>query len=138
MKTILDTIAKQGFGIQGKAVTATDISQTNKELSQFGFPEIPLEYQTFLLQCNGILHDNRCLWGIDNTKHFMYDILGENLMSPLTNPNEILLLGNTSNTFLAWEASKKRYSIIDKPSFMVLHNFHNFTDALKYILKIND
>ena len=138
MKTILDIISQPEFGIQGKTVTAADIAQMNEELSQFGLPEIPPEYQTFLLQCNGISHDGRCLWGIDTAKHFMYDILGENLMSPPPNPDETLLLGNTSGTFLAWETSTKRYSIIDKSSFMVLHNFSNFTDALKYILKIND
>lgn len=138
MKNLLDIISEPGFGIQGRPVTAADIFQMNTELSNLGLPQIPSEYQKFLLECNGISRDGRCLWGIDTAKHFMYDILGENLMSPPPDSEEMLLLGNTSNAFLAWDALKKRYSVIDKSSFMVLHSFNNLTDAIKYILKIND
>lgn len=138
MKKLIEIINTPGFAIQGKPVSDTDITQTNDELTDCGLPVIPKDLADFLRQCNGALRDGRCIWGIDNNKHFMYDILGENLTSGNPAPEDILLFGSTCRTFTAWLCSEKKYAIVDKSSFMVLHKFNNFIEAVKYILEIDD
>ena len=138
MRNLLNIINTPGFSVQGKPITPNDIALINNELIECNLPTLPDEVASFLLQSNGILHDGRCLWGIDNEHRFIYDILAENLMSNNPTPQDLLLLGATTTTFLAWQIPQKCYSVIDKTSFMVLHNFNNFVEAVKYILKIND
>lgn len=138
MNQLLNIINTEGFGIQGSPITPNDIATVNNELTECNLPTLPEEVASFLLQNNGILHDGRCLWGIDNEHRFIYDILAENLMSNNPTPQNTLLLGATAHTFLAWRLPEKCYSVVDKTSFMVLHNFNNFIEAVKYILKIND
>ena len=138
MEKLINLINTSGFAVQGKPISDTDIIQTNNELADCGLPLLPQGVTEFLLQCNGVLRDGRCIWGIDNDKHFMYDILGENLISENPNSKDILLLGNTCRTFIAWLSPEKKYAVIDKSSFMVLHKFNNFIEAVKYILEIND
>lgn len=138
MNELIKLINTSGFAVQGKPISDSDIDQTNEELADCSLPSLPQDVSDFLLQCNGVLRDGRCIWGIDNDKHFMYDILGENLTAGEHIPDDILLLGATGKTFVAWLSIKKKYAIIDKYSFMVLHNFNNFIEVVKYILEIDD
>ena len=125
-------------GITGTPLDEDDITQTMQELAAGGMPAIPEEMLAFLRHYNGFLYDGRCIFGIDNRRHFLYDLLGENLAADNPEPANILLLGATDMTYIAWLNEPKRYCIIDKATFMVLHKLKSFNDAVEYILKIND
>ena len=122
----------------GTPLSEADITLTKQEFAAGTLPEIPEDVWNFLHIYNGFLYDGRCIFGIDNEHHFIYDILGENLAVNNPQPDNILLLGSTDMTYIAWFQSEKNYAIIDKSSFIVLHKFKDFDDAVKYILKIDD
>ncbi len=138
METLQQKINLLEGGITGTPLDEDDITQTLQELAAGGMPAIPEEMLAFLRRYNGFLYDGRCIFGIDNKHHFLYDILGENLAADNPEPNNILLLGSTDSTYVAWLQNKKYYAIIDKSTFLVLHRLKNFTNAVKYILKIDD
>ena len=97
-----------------------------------------MEVLSFLKYYNGFLAEGRCIFGIDTNKHFLYDILAENIMANNPHHEDILILGQTSETYIGWYAPKQDYLLIDKSTFMVLHKFKDFKQAIKYILKIDD
>ena len=134
----LERIKQLDYGVTGTPLNKTDILREQSSLTSCGFPDIPDEVVYFLQHYNGFLSENRCIFGIDTKKHFLYDILAENILADTPNHSDTLILGQTSETYIAWLASKQNYLLIDKSTFMVLHKFKNFTEAVKYILKIND
>lgn len=138
MQELLNTINTLDDGKTGTPLTEQDIKQTRQEFAAGNIPAVPEEVWQFLRIYNGFLYDGRCIFGIDNKHHFLYDILGENLAADNPEPNNILLLGSTDSTYVAWLQNKKYYAIIDKSTFLVLHRLKNFTNAVKYILKIDD
>lgn len=138
MQKLLEKINSFDYGVTGKPVTDKDISQYQENLSDCSYPNIPSDVVLFLKHHNGFLCEGRCIWGINTKENYLYDILGENVMSQNPNPDELLLLGATEMTYIGYFASTDTYSMIDKSSFMVLHDFNNFVEAAKYILKIDD
>ncbi len=138
MKELIDKIKLLDFGITGDELSSSAIIHEQTALKSCGFPQIPDEVLEFLKYYNGFLAEGRCIFGIDIKRHFLYDILGENVTAENPNPNDILLLGTTATTCIAWRASKQDYLLIDKSTFMVLHKFKDFKQAVKYILKIDD
>ena len=77
-------------------------------------------------------------FGIDSENHFFYDILGENLNAELEDASDILLLGETDLTWIAWLKKENSHAIVDKDTQMVLHKLDNFTNAVRYVLQIDD
>ena len=138
MKTLLKQIERLDFGITGTPLTPTDLKQTQKELKEFDLPQLPTDVVDFLHFYNGFMREGRCLFGIDTTKHFIHDIIGENLDAELSQHQDILLLGDSETVWVAWVKSQKTYFIIDKATQTMLHRLSNFADAVRYILQIND
>lgn len=138
MQELLNLINQLDYMDTGTPLTDADIASNQALMNEANLPAIPQEVLAFLKHYNGCRSEGRTLWGIDAKRHFVFDILGENTALSRPNPSEILLLGETETTYVGWLPHKKRYSIIDKASFMVLHNLNNFCDVVKYILKIND
>lgn len=138
MKQLLEHIKQLDYGVSGPKLNNTDILREQSSLKSCGFPPIPDEVVDFLQHHNGFLTEGRCIFGIDTKKHFLYDILAENVMANNPRHEDILILGQTSETYIIWLESKQNYLLIDKTTFVVLHKFKNFTEAVKYILKIND
>lgn len=138
MDTLLKEINSLRCGFIGTPLTDADIDLFQKELSESGFNTLPEIVITFLKHYNGFLLENRCFWGINTNEHYTNDILGENAIAQNPQPNDLLLLGSTETTYIGWFKSTNNYSMIDKNDFMVLHNFNNFQNAVRYILKIDD
>lgn len=138
MDTLLKEINSLRCGFTGKPLTNEDINLFQKELSESGFNTLPKIVITFLKHHNGFLLENRCFWGINTNEHYTNDILGENAIAQNPQPNNLLLLGSTETTYIGWFKSTNCYSMIDKSDFIVLHNFNNFQNAIRYILKIDD
>ena len=112
------------------------VEESNEVLSASNRPEIPTDVIEFLHKYNGISCNDGCVWGVDGKKHTLYDILAENLVANNKSPEEILLLGENTMTYIAWNQSTKRYSMLDKSTFLELHNFASYAEAVSYILKI--
>ncbi len=138
MKKLLSQIADLDYGITGCSLEQTDINLFQNELSSAKYPPLPKEVLLFLLTYNGFCRESCCIWGINKQHNSLNDILSENNHSHNPIPTELLLLGSTDYCYIGYHQTSKIYSMIDKSSFMVLHNFKNFADAVRYILKIND
>ena len=138
MQKLFNQINNLNHGITGPQITETDIADYQQELSAAGYPTIPDPVQVFLLKHNGFMSEGRTVFGINKNKHFIYDLIGENNFANVPSPADTLLLGSTETTYIAYFKSSHTYSMIDKSTFMVLHDFNNFQDAIRYILKIDD
>ena len=73
METLQQKINLLEGGITGTPLDEDDITQTLQELAAGGMPAIPEEMLAFLRRYNGFLYDGRCIFGIDNKHHFLYD-----------------------------------------------------------------
>lgn len=138
MQKLLQQINQLDYGIIGNPVEKSDIAKFQFELSQKNLPLLPSDFIEFLKNFNGFCAEGNCIWGINTLKHSFNDIFSENLHSHNPTPDNLLLLGATETSYIGYFKSSKQYSMIDKDSFMVLHNFKNFTDAVRYVLRIND
>lgn len=138
MKKLLSQIEMLDYGITGTSLDKLSVKREQAALTSCGMPAIPEEVLSFLGRYNGFLVEGRCIFGIDVNKHFLYDILGENLAANNPSYQDILLLGATSGTYIGWACKLQHYLLIDKSTFMVLHTFKNFADAVRYILQIDD
>ena len=138
MNNLFNEINKIRFAVTGSALSDKDIISFQKELIEEGYNQLPCDVITFLKKHNGFLFENRCLWGINPNKKYRYDIIGENNLAENPIPNDLLLLGSTETTYIGWHKSTDSYSIIDKYDFSMIHQFNNFQNAVRYILKIDD
>ena len=126
------------YGKTGKPLQEQDIVATQTALKEMNFPQLPQDVIAFLKIYNGFRTEGRTIFGIDSQKHFFYDILGENLNAELEDASDILLLGETDMTWIGWVVSKNSYAIIDKDMHCVLHGLDSFTNAVRYVLQIDD
>ena len=138
MEKLLKEINNLRFAITGTPLTQPTLKKFQAELDECGFPSLPEIVVSFLKKYNGILLENRCIWGINPNDHFRYDILGENAIAQNPYPNELLLLGASETTFIGYLQSTDKFSILDRHDFSVIHEFNNFQNAVRYILKIDD
>ena len=138
MKNLFSQIANLNYGITGYPLNQTDLTLFQNELSSAGYPSLPEEVFLFLLTYNGFCRESCCIWGINKQHNSLNDILSENNHSHNPTPTELLLLGSTDYCYVGYHKTSKIYSMIDKSTFMVLHNFKNFADTVRYILKIDD
>ena len=138
MKKLLEQIAILDYGITGDVLTDDDIIEVQEELSACGFLSLPDDVVCFLKYYNGFLYEDRCVWGVDNKNRFIYDILAENMMVENPTPENLLLLGSTMQTYIGWHKSSAIYSIIDKSTFIQIHKFKHFAEAVRYIRKIDE
>ena len=126
------------FGSTGHSLSNEEIAKTQEKLVSCNLLSLPQDVIDFLKIYNGFRTKGRTIFGIDSKKHFFYDIIGENLNDALEKASDILLLGETDMTWIAWVASQKSYAIIDKDTQMVLHKLDHFKNAVKYMLQIDE
>ena len=138
MNKLFREIDKIRHGFTGAPLTSSDLHSYQEELVECGFGKLPDDVVKFLEKHNGFLLENRCIWGINTKEHYRYDILGENAIAQNPKPEEFLLLGATETTFIAWLKQTKNYAILDRYDFEALYEFDNFSEAVRYILKIDD
>lgn len=139
MEKLFSQINSLDYGITGYPLNQTDLNRFQTELSLSGYTSLPDDVSLFLLSYNGFCKEANCIWGINNKQHHSFnDILSENIHSHNPIPHQLLLLGATDCCYIGYYKASNTYSMIDKSTFMVLHNFKNFADAVRYILKIDD
>ena len=138
MNKLFDKISKIRFAITGTPLEEKDIISYQKKMVEYGYNQLPSEVITFLKKYNGFLLDGRCFWGINTKKGYRFDILSENNLAETPNYEDMTLLGSTETTYVAWSKSTNSYSMVDNYDFSVIHEFDNFQNAVRYILKIDD
>ena len=138
MDKLFDEISKIRFAITGTPLEEKDIISYQKKMVEYGYNQLSPEVITFLKKYNGFLLDGRCLWGINTKKGYRFDILSENNLAEVPNYEDITLLGATETTYVAWSKSTNTYSMVDNYDFSVIHEFDNFQNAVRYLLKIDD
>ena len=136
MKTLLNDIAQLDYAVVGTSLKSGDAEECNEVLSIANRPEIPQEVVEFLYKYNGISCGDGDFWGIDCTKHTLFDIVAENLLSHNPDTENILLLGENTVTYVAWNKLTQKYVMLDKTSYETLHQFSNLAETISYILKI--
>ena len=138
MNNLFEEISKIRFAITGTSLDEKDIISYQKKLVEQGYNQLPQDVITFLKKYNGILQEERCIWGINTQKGYRFDILSENNLSDAENFNDMILLGSTETSYIAWHKSTNSYSMVDNYDFSVIHTFDNFQNAVRYLLKIDD
>lgn len=138
MNKLFDKISKIRFAITGTPLEEKDIISYQKKMVEYGYNQLPSEVITFLKKYNGFLLDGRCFWGINTKKGYRFDILSENNLAETPNYEDMTLLGSTETTYVAWSKSTNSYSMVDNYDFSVIHEFDNFQNAVRYLLKIDD
>lgn len=136
MSLLFEQIAAVDGLYYGSPATSDQIIRTQQELHLNGLPAIPEDYVKFLRHCNIVSFDGNSLYGI-NLQSYSGDILSENLNQNVPLPN-VLILGANDFDFLAYNAAKNIYQIIDKDDFKVLQTYQNLKQAGCCILKIDD
>ena len=136
MKQLLQDIAQLDYAVTGSPLKESALDEVSEVLMVSGFPDIPQDMSDFLHKFNGISCGDGCVWGIDDAHHGIYDIAAENLTLSNPPPETILLLGENTLTYIAWNQKNKKYTMIDKASFEELHCFETLAEAISYVLKI--
>ena len=138
MDKLFDEISKIRFAITGTPLEEKDIISYQKKMVEYGYNQLPPEVITFLKKYNGFLLEGRCFWGINTKNGYRFDILSENNLAEAPNYEDMTLLGSTETTYIAWSKSTNSYSMVDNYDFSVIHEFGNFQNAVRYLLKIDD
>ena len=138
MDNLFNEINNIRFAITGSPLNDKDIISYQKKLVEYGYNQLPQDVVTFLKKYNGVLSEGRCVWGINTQKGYRFDILSENNLADTLDFEDMTLLGSTETTYIGWIKSSNSYSMIDKYDFSVIHEFDNFQNAVRYILKIDD
>lgn len=138
MNNLFNEISKIDFAVTGEPLNNNDIISYQKKLVEYGYNHLPQDVITFLKKYNGFLREGRCLWGINTQKGYRFDILSENNLAEAPDFEDITLLGSTETTYIAWRKSTNSYLMVDNCDFSVIHEFENFQNAVRYILKIDD
>ena len=138
MQKLIQQILNLDYGITGNTISNSEIDKIQQELSQNNRPLLPPDFIEFLKRFNGFCAEGRCIWGISPNKRSFNDILSENIHSHNPNSPELLLLGASETAYIGYTKTSEQYSMIDKDTFMVLHNFKNLPNAIRYVLRIND
>lgn len=136
MKQLLQDIENLDYAIIGSPLKETTLDDVCNTLVASNHPDIPDDMIDFLFKFNGISCNDGYIWGIDDAHHGIYDIAAENLISSNPHSEIILLLGENTLTYIAWNQKSKKYVMIDKSTFEELHRFENLAEAISYILKI--
>lgn len=136
MKQLLQAIAQLDYAVTGSPLKGSALDEVSEVLTASGFPDIPEDMVDFLRKFNGISCEDGYVWGIDDAHHGIYDIAAENLTLGNPYPENILLLGENTLTYIAWNQKNKKYTMIDKSSFEELHCFETLAAAISYVLKI--
>ena len=136
MKQLLQDIEELDFAVIGSPLKGEALDEVCDVLKVSNRPDIPQDMRDFLHKFNGISCGDGCLWGIDDAHHGIYDIAAENLTLGNPHPKTILLLGENTLTYIAWNQNSKKYTMIDKASFEELHSFKTLAEAISYVLKI--
>jgi len=136
MRILLQQISALPYVCTGPSLEASSIQEANETLKIAKRPLLPDVVKSFLQKYNGIMQEDGVVWGIDDDKHAIYDVVAENLLAENPYPHDILLLGENSITYIAWQISVQSFIMLDKSSFDELHRFNNFAEAVSYILKI--
>ncbi len=138
MDKLFNEIKNIRHGFVGPQLTDSEIDLFQSELLECGFAKLPDDVVIFLKKYNGFLLENRCVWGINTDEHYRFDILGENAIAQNPKSDKLLLLGATETTFIAWQTETNNYAMIDRYDFEVIYEFEKFSDAVRYILKIDE
>jgi len=138
MKRLLQQICDLRYGVTGRPLSFEDVDDYQQRLVMHGFLPVPKDVRDFLTVYNGFMTEGRVIFGMDASRHFMYDILGENAFAENPYPEKWLFIGATETTFVGWSEDDKSYLLIDKSSFAVLHRLESFQDAVRYVLRIDD
>ena len=138
MNKLFEQINKIRFAVTGNPLSEKDIITYQKKMTEDGYSPLPQDVITFLKKHNGFLLEGRCLWGINTQKGYRFDILSENNLVEVPNFEDMTLLGSTETTYVAWNKSTNSYSMVDNNDFSVIHEFDNFQNAVRYLLKIDD
>jgi len=136
MNTLLQEIEKLDYAVVGSQLKEDALDEICNVLIAANRPNIPEDMVYFLHNFNGISCSNGCIWGINEKHHTIYDIAAENLISKNPKPEMLLLLGENTLTYIAWNKKTQKYVMIDKSTFEELHRFENLAEAISYILKI--
>ena len=138
MNKLFEQINKIRFAVTGNPLSEKDIITYQKKMTEDGYSPLPQDVITFLKNHNAFLLEGRCLWGINTQKGYRFDILSENNLVEVPNFEDMTLLGSTETTYVAWNKSTNSYSMVDNNDFSVIHEFDNFQNAVRYLLKIDD
>ena len=138
MNQLLQDISQLPYISTGTPLSVADIADYQSKLLAHDFPLIPKEYQKFLLSYNGIMFQGNIVFGLSPNDNPTHDLLGENVLYALPDYQDTLLIGASETILICWQKSKNTYQMIDKNNFMMLHEFENFSSAIRYILRIND
>lgn len=136
MKDLLEDISNLDYGSTGPDLKINDIYEASEILCSQNRPKIPQEVILFLTSYNGLRTENGIIWGIDIKNHSFYDIVAENLVLNNPNPNNLLILGEDDNKYLAYNQQKQKYALISNQDYDELFTSKSFANLARQILKI--
>ena len=136
MKRLFENLNKISSRHQGKPVNVQKIILAQKELVQNRNASLPHDFLEFLHRCNGISYDGAAIFGIAPEGRIFLDLVQANKMSPLSGFPELVILGCDEFDYLAYNAERRQYQIIDKEDSEVLEEYSDIEPAILHILKI--
>lgn len=137
MKNIINKIKELPFGSVGNSSPSLHIISMQQDLKFNNLPTMPNEFTELLHHANTINYDGAFVFGINPNSYFL-DILSENLRLELSDSENLLILGGDNFEYLAYNQKDECYQIIDKEDMEVLETYSQLSEALSYILKIDD
>lgn len=118
-------------------LTSTDIMTTQQILKQKKYASLPADVTEFLHTYNGISYNGGTVCGIYPHENYQNLLtLNQNTKHPLH--KDLIFIGYDDFDYLAYNQKHHIYQIIDKADLEVLEEYQDFSDALQYILKIEN
>lgn len=136
MKRILEQLQKLGSSNLGKPVNIKKIILCQKELTQNHNAMVPDSFLELLHLYNAINYDGANIFGISPEGKVFLDLVIANKMSRFSGKPQMVILGCDEFDYIAYNAQKSLYQIIDKEDMEVLEEYSDIEQALRHILKI--
>lgn len=137
MQKLIDNLSRSAEAQTAKGLDAAAFIAYQKSLHANGFSAVPTGYAEFLRRFNGMIFRGAYLFGMNPLGDFFLDILKENILFRLNDP-QMLFLGYNEYDMLAYHPQTQCYQIIDKEDQEVLHSYPDAAQAIKHLLKVND
>ncbi len=134
--SLIEILGKADIGRNFPATTI-NISKTNIALKEKQWPMLPKDFQTILLNYNGLSNEGAIMLGIEEGNNFFPNLLEYNSFILTNKHADFLILGYDDFFYMIFDTKDNKYKIVDQDDFSEIVSSEDIGDSLSYLLSFD-